>query len=119
MATAAPHRFDRTLRTVMWLDGVLSVALVVVCVIACPVVATVPVAPGVRSALGLVALVCALLLAGFGAITAVAIMLRMQSGQYLLPPRLRLPLPAAMRPNTGRGRGVRGPTDRAGGRPAP
>jgi hypothetical protein len=82
----------------MWMDAFLSVALVVVCVIASPIVATVGVPEGIRFALGLAAIGSAVLLAAFGAITAALIMLRMRAGQYLLPAGLRLPLPAPMRP---------------------
>lgn len=91
-------RFDRTLRAVMWMDGFLSVALVVVSIIASPIVATVGVPPGMRLAVGVAAIVCAVLLAAFGAVTAVVIMMRMHRGQYFLPTDLRLPLPAPMRP---------------------
>lgn len=90
--------FDRTLRAVMWMDAFLSVALVVVCVIASPIVATLGVPRGMLVALGLGAVVCAALLAAFGAITAALLMTRMHAGQYLLPVGLRLPLPSAMRP---------------------
>lgn len=91
-------RFDRMLRAVMWLDAFLSVALVVVCVITTPIIATVGVPPSIRFALGLAAMVCAALLASLGAITAALIMSRMRDGQYLLPLDLRLPLPSSMRP---------------------
>jgi hypothetical protein len=91
-------RYDRPVRVVMWLDAFLSVALVVVCVVASPVVATLGVPRSVLFALGVVAIVCAVLLAAFGAITAVLLMRRMQAGQYLLPSELRLPLPAPLRP---------------------
>ena len=91
-------RFDRTLRAVMWMDAFLSVALVVVGVVASPIVATVGVPQRVLFGLGLAALVSAVLLAAFGAITAVLLMLRMRGGQYLLPSQLQLPLPRPMRP---------------------
>src|ERR1700761_3994969 len=94
------RRYERTLRTVMWMDAFLSVAMVVICVIAAPIVATVGVPHGLRSAVGIASIVCAILLAAFGAITAVALMIRMRGGDFLLPPRLRLPLPGAMRPDT-------------------
>jgi hypothetical protein len=90
--------YDRSVRIVMWLDAFLSVALVVVCVIASPVVATLGVPRDVVFALGLAAIGCAVLLAAFGAITAVLLMLRMRAGQYLLPADLRLPLPRPLRP---------------------
>lgn len=92
------RHYDRTLRVVMWMDAFLSVALVVVSVIASPIVATVGVPQRIVFTLGLAAIVCAVLLAAFGAITAIVLMLRMRSGQYFLPADLRLPLPAPMRP---------------------
>jgi hypothetical protein len=91
-------RYDRPVRVVMWLDAFLSVALVVVCALVSPVVATLGVPRSSIFALGVAAIVCAVLLAAFGAITAVLLMRRMQAGQYLLPPELRLPLPAPLRP---------------------
>ncbi len=93
-------RFDRTLRAVMWLDAFLSVALVVAGVLVSPIVAALGAAPPVRLALGVTAIVAAVLLAAFGAITAVALMLRMRAGDYLLPAGLRVPLPAPMRPDS-------------------
>jgi hypothetical protein len=83
----------------MWMDAFLSVVMVVVCVAAAPVVvATAGVPPALVLALGVTAIVCAVLLAAFGAITAVALMLRMSAGDYFLPSELRLPLPPFMRP---------------------
>lgn len=99
MTTGSVPRFDRTVRTVMWLDAFLSVGLVAVGLLACPLLATVGVPAGLRFALGLGVIVCAVLLAAFGAITAVIIMMRMRAGQYLLPIDLRLPLPRPMRPS--------------------
>ena len=96
--TYPARRFDRTLRVVMWMDAFLSVALVYVCVLATPIVATIGVPDRIVFALGLVSIVCAVLLAAFGAITAVVLMRRMHVGQYGLPPNLRLPLPPGMRP---------------------
>ncbi len=84
----------------MWMDAFLSMALVVVSVIASPIVATLGVPSGFVLGIGLSAIVCAVLLASFGAITAVLIMLRLRAGVYLLPVDLRLPLPAPMRPAT-------------------
>lgn len=92
------HRYDRTLRAVMWMDAFLSAAMVVVCTIAAPIVATVRVPSPVLFAVLLTSIVSAVLLAAFGAITAVLLMLRMSHGDYLLPSRLNLPLPAVMRP---------------------
>jgi hypothetical protein len=72
--------------------------MVVVCVVAAPIVATVDVPARAQLAVAVSAIVTAALLAAFGAITAVLLTVRMRSGQYFLPPTLRLPLPAAMRP---------------------
>ena len=91
-------RYDRTLRSVMWMDAFLSVAMVVVCVIAAPVVATLGMPHQVVTAVGVAAIVSAVLLAAFGAITAVALMLRMSAGDFSLPPQLRVPLPRGMNP---------------------
>jgi hypothetical protein len=94
-------RYDRTLRSVMWMDAFLSVAMVVVCFIAAPIVATVGVPHQVIFAIGLVSIVTAVLLAAFGAITAIVLMVRMRAGVYLLPAALRVPLPSGMNPITG------------------
>jgi hypothetical protein len=91
-------RYDRTLRTVMWMDAFLSVAMVVIGVIASPVVATLGVPGGFLFAVAFATIASALLLASFGVITAVLIMLRLRTGQYFLPVNLRLPLPPGMRP---------------------
>jgi hypothetical protein len=91
-------RYDRTLRAVMWMDGFLSVALTAVGVLASPIVATLGVPAGFLFALALVTIASAVLLASFGAVTAVLIMLRLRAGQYFLPVNLRLPLPDGMRP---------------------
>jgi hypothetical protein len=84
----------------MWLDAFLSAALAVLGVVVSPVVAAVGVPHSAVFGLGVVAIGCALLLASFGAITAGLLIVRMRTGQYQMPPRLRLPLPAAMRPPT-------------------
>ena len=83
----------------MWLDAFLSAALAVVCVLVSPVLALIGVPAGVLPAIGVTAAALALLLAGFGAITAVVFVRRLRTGDYLMPARLRLPLPAAMRPD--------------------
>ena len=83
----------------MWMDAFLSVAMVAVCVVAAPAVAMLPVPAGAQLVIGVTAIVSAVLLAAFGAITAVLLMLRMHSGQYFLPPELHLPLPSGMRPD--------------------
>jgi len=93
------YRYDRTLRVVMWMDAFLSVEMVVVCVIASPIAAIVGVTASIRLVLGIATLVCALLLAAFGAITGIVLMLRMRAGVYFLPAELNLrPLPSGMRP---------------------
>jgi hypothetical protein len=92
------RRYDRVLRTVMWLDAFLSLATVAVAVVAAPAAALLDVSHGIVVGIGVAAIVSGVLLAAFGAITAVALMLRMHDGDYLLPALLRLPLPAAMRP---------------------
>jgi hypothetical protein len=93
--------YDRTLRVVMWWDAFLSVALAAVCMVASPVVAVLGLPPGALFGLGVTALVLCGLLAAFGAITGVILMLRMRAGQYLLPTRLHLPLPPGMDPTRG------------------
>jgi hypothetical protein len=94
------RQFDRLLRVVMWLDAFLSAALAVLGVIASPIVAAVGLPHGAVFGLGVAAIGAALLLASFGAITAGLLIVRMRAGQYQMPPRLRLPLPAGMRPPT-------------------
>jgi hypothetical protein len=93
-------RFDRTLRMVMWLDAFLSAALAVVCVLVSPILAVVGVPAGVLPAVGITAAVLAMLLAALGAVTAAAFARRLRTGDYLMPVRLKLPLPAAMRPDS-------------------
>ena len=96
--TRPAPRLDRTLRAVMWMDAFLSVAFVGVGLVASPIVATLGVPSALRTAVGVGTFVAAVLLALFGAITAVAFMLRMRDGEYFPPPHLRLPLPDGMRP---------------------
>lgn len=84
----------------MWWDAFLSAALAGLAVVASPVVAALGLPDGVLFGFGMATIGCALLLAAFGAITAVLLVLRLREGQYQLPARLRLPLPAAMRPPT-------------------
>lgn len=100
MTTTRPtgYRYDRVLRIVMWLDAFLSLAMVAAAVVIAPAAALLHVSPPVVAGIGVAAIVSGVLLAGFGAITAVALMLRMHDGDYLLPAALRLPLPEAMRP---------------------
>lgn len=91
-------RYDRTVRTVIWLDALLSALLVLLCVVASPVVATLGVPRGSGFVLAVALIGCAVLLAVLGAITAVLLNLRMRDGDYELS-RVRLPLPAIMRPD--------------------
>jgi hypothetical protein len=100
MTTNRARRYDRTLRIVMWLDALLSAALAVVSMLVSPVLALVGVPAGVLPAIGITAAALAVLLAAFGAITAVVFVSRLRTGEYLMPARLTLPLPAAMRPET-------------------
>lgn len=99
MTGPARDRYDRTLRVVMWLDAFLSLATVMVCLVALPVVAVFDVPAGLRLSIGLTAVTMGALLAGFGAVTAVALMLRTKAGTYTLPIGLRLPLPRPMCPD--------------------
>lgn len=113
------RRYDRTIRTVMWLDAFLSLAMVIAAIVAVPIVASVGVPPAIVRSVGIASIVCGVLLAAFGAITAVVLMLRMRDGDFLLPRELRLPLPGAMRPAgvlAGLG-AVSGRTPRAQGQP--
>ena len=93
------RRYDRTIRTVMWLDAFLSLAMVIAVIVAVPIVASVGVPHAIVRSVGIASIVCGVLLATFGAITAVVLMLRMRNGDFLLPRELRLPLPAPMRPD--------------------
>ena len=97
-------RFDRTLRVVMWWDAFLSVALTGVAMIASPIVVGFGLPGAVVPALGVATLVLSGLLAAFGAITGVVLMVRMRAGHYNLPAGLHLPLPAVMDPTRRRSR---------------
>lgn len=94
----AERRWDRTLRSVMWVDAVLSVTAVVVSIVAAPIVAVLGLPHAVLPALGMVVIGSAVVLAGCGAVTAVALMVRMHHGAYLLPRDLQLPLPPGLKP---------------------
>ena len=93
------RRYDRTIRTVMWLDAFLSLAMVVAALLAVPLVAGLGMPHSIVRSVGIASIVCGILLAAFGAITAVVLMVRMRKGDYLLPHNLRLPLPGPMRPS--------------------
>lgn len=86
----------------MWVDALLSAGLAAIAVVVSPVVAIIGVPSRYWSLLAGAALVLAAALAACGAVTAVLIVRRLQSGDYLLPARLRLPLPEFMRPPTAR-----------------
>lgn len=91
-------RYERTVRVVIWLDALLSALLVLLCVVASPIVATLGLPRGSRYVLAGALIGCAGVLAALGAITAVLLCLRMRGGGYELS-QVRLPLPAIMRPN--------------------
>lgn len=96
--TPTAQRFDRTLRVVMWSDAFLSVALVAVGLVASPVVALLGMPRAILFPVAVATIACAVLLAAFGAITAVVLMARMRRGEFGLPARLWLPLPPGMQP---------------------
>ena len=91
-------RFDRTLRIVMWVDAFLSLAAVLVSVAVVALAAAMPQAMDARGLVGVVVILSSVVLAACGAITGVALMLRMNHGDYAMPSNLRLPLPGPMRP---------------------
>ena len=92
-----PEQIQATTKANM--DAFLSLALVGVCLVALPVVAVLDVPHRLDLAVGIAAIVSGALLAAFGAITGVALLLRMNAGHYVLPAHLRLPLPGPMRPD--------------------
>jgi hypothetical protein len=98
---AGTPSYDRTLRLVMWLDAFLSLALVGVSLVLLPVVAALDVPHDLFLAVGLAAIASGVLLGALGAVTGVALLLRLNAGEYLLPVGLRLPLPRPMRPDIG------------------
>ncbi len=93
------RRYDRIIRTVMWLDAFLSLAMVIAALIAVPLVAGLGMPRSIVRSVGIASIACGVLLAAFGAVTAVVLMMRMRQGNYLLPHNLRLPLPGPMRPS--------------------
>ena len=99
---SVPVRYDRTLRVVMWLDAWLSTAAVLAGFLISPLLAVVGLSGTLLTVFVAVSIASAVLLAAFGAITAVVLMLRMQAGNYRLPPRLWLPLPPGMKPEGSR-----------------
>jgi len=91
-------RYDRTVRAVMWLDAFWSVTFILAAVVAA-VVAVVWTPSGVPAVLVAATFVSAVALAACGAVTGALLMIRMNEGDFYLPPDLRLPLPAFMRPD--------------------
>ncbi|NMO89750.1 hypothetical protein [Actinomycetospora sp. TBRC 11914] len=106
-ARVPPVRYDTSLRVVIWTDALLS-AVLALAAVAGPVVVVLPVPPGAATTIGLVVLAAALVLAALGAVTAVLFVARMRAGHGHVPPGLRLPLPAAMRPDLSSGVNHRG-----------
>jgi hypothetical protein len=100
MMSAHPHRrYDRTLRVVMWLDALLSLAVVLVCLFALPAIVMLDVSGGPATSIGITVIALSVLLAGLGSVTGVALALRMNAGDFTLPAHLRLPLPAPLHPD--------------------
>ncbi|MCD2192102.1 hypothetical protein LQ327_01680 [Actinomycetospora endophytica] len=107
--TVPAFRYDAGLRAVIWTDALLS-ALVAAAAMLSPVVIVFPPPPEAATVIGVVVLVAALLLAALGAVTAALLGARMAAGHGHIPPGLRLPLPAAMRPDLpGPGQSVAAP----------
>ena len=92
------QRFDRTLRVVMWLDAFLSFLVAVLCMVASPAIAVVGLPHRIVAGVGTASVAAAIVLAACGAVTGVAIMVRLRAGIVDLPSDLRLPIPAGMRP---------------------
>jgi hypothetical protein len=97
-AVDPPFRYDTSLRVVIWTDALLSAGLALVAVLS-PLLIVLPVSTAAATAIGLVVLAAALVLAALGAVTALLLVARMRAGHGHVPPGLRLPLPAAMRPD--------------------
>ena len=96
-----PHRYDGTLRVVMWLDAFWSVAATLVAVLGTALVALLGLPDGAHHAVGVTAIVAAVFLALCGAVTGVLLLLRMNAGHYTMPPGMRVPLPRGMHPDIG------------------
>lgn len=94
-------RYDRTLRVVMWLDAFWSVAATVAAIGGSLAVGLLGLPHGAHVAVGVTALVAAVLLAACGAVTGVLLMMRMNAGHYTMPPGMRVPLPRGMHPDIG------------------
>lgn len=99
--TTERSRYDGTLRVVMWLDAFWSAAATLIAIVGTLAVALLGLPHGAHLAVGVAALVAAVLLAACGAVTGVLLMLRMNAGHYTMPPDLRVPLPRGMVPRIG------------------
>ena len=103
-------RYDAGLRAVIRADALLS-AVVALLAMLSPVLIVLPLPAAAATTIGIVVLATALVLAGLGAVTTVLLAARMRAGHGHIPPGLRLPLPAGMRPDLGTG-GVGAPSAR-------
>ena len=101
VTTTRPHRYDGTLRVVMWLDAFWSVVATVVAVLGTVLVALLGLPDGAQRAVGMTAIAAAAFLALCGAVTGVLLLLRMNAGHYTMPPGMRVPLPRGMHPEIG------------------
>src|SRR4051794_23119316 len=90
--------YDGTLRVVMWWDAFLSLVVALLAIVALPAVMLSDLPRSLVVAIGVAAILAAIVLAACGLVTAVAIALRLRLGDDRLPERLRLPLPGWMRP---------------------
>ena len=90
--------YDRSLRAVMWWDAFLSLEVALLAIVALPIVMLADLPRSSAIVVGVAAILAAVVLAACGAVTAVLIGLRMRLGDDYLPTRMRLPLPAWMRP---------------------
>ena len=94
-------RYDGTLRVVMWLDAFWSAAATLIAIAGSLAVALLGLPHSAHVVVGIGALVAAVFLAACGAVTGVLLMLRMNAGNYTMPPDLRVPLPRGMVPRIG------------------
>lgn len=91
--------YDGALRAVMWWDAFLSLVVSLLAIVGLPAVMLGDLPRSIVVAVGVAAILAALILAACGVVTAVLIALRLRDGEDRLPERLRLPLPALMRPS--------------------
>lgn len=97
-STTEAGAYDRSLRAVMWWDAFLSLEVALLAIVALPIVMLADLPRSSAIAVGVAAILAAIVLAACGVVTAVLIGLRMRLGDDYLPAQLRLPLPAWMRP---------------------